>query len=81
LGHRLTTLDNVSRALSVYDAVRRPVATDVAERSLINGRLFGLQLPGVPLDEDPLRLPELGEAIRDNWKWGSYMFNNLDWYS
>jgi salicylate hydroxylase len=42
---------------------------DVAERSLINGRLFGLQLPGVPLDNDPERLPELGEAIKENWKW------------
>ncbi|KAF8229500.1 FAD/NAD(P)-binding domain-containing protein [Tricholoma matsutake] len=69
LGHPLTTLDTVSRALGIYDAVRRPIAMDVAERSLINGRLFGLQLPGVPLDEDPTRLPELGEAIKDNWKW------------
>ena len=73
LGHRLTTLKSVSRALSIYDTIRRPIATEVAERSLINGRLFGLQLPGVPLDNDPQRLPELGDAIRDNWKWSMWL--------
>jgi salicylate hydroxylase len=45
---------------------------DVAERSLLNGRLFGLQLPGVPFDKDLTRLPELGEAIRNNWQWSMY---------
>ncbi|RDB27733.1 Salicylate hydroxylase [Hypsizygus marmoreus] len=69
LGHPQTTLDNVSHALSIYDKIRRPIAMEVAERSLVNGRLFGLQLPGVPLGNDPDRLPELGDAIKDNWKW------------
>ncbi|KAF9460590.1 salicylate hydroxylase [Collybia nuda] len=69
LGHRLATLENVPHALSIYDTIRRPIATEVAERSLVNGRLFGLQLPGVSLDNDPERLPELGEAIKENWKW------------
>lgn len=78
LGHPLTTLDTVSRALGIYDAVRRPIAMDVAERSLINGRLFGLQLPGVPLDEDPTRLPELGEAIKDNWKWSTFLYSRRE---
>jgi len=68
LGHPLTRLDNVSRALSIYDTIRRPIAMEVAERSLTNGRLFGLQLPGVPLDNDMV-LPDLGEAIENNWKW------------
>ncbi|KAF8072155.1 hypothetical protein FPV67DRAFT_1748853 [Lyophyllum atratum] len=69
LGHHLTTLESVPSALAIYDQIRRPVAMEVAQRSLINGRLFGLQLPGVPLDNDPERLPELGDAIKENWKW------------
>jgi salicylate hydroxylase len=47
---------------------------EVAERSLTNGRLFGLQLPGVPLDNDMV-LPDLGEAIENNWKWSMYLHN------
>ncbi|GLB39496.1 putative FAD binding domain containing protein [Lyophyllum shimeji] len=69
LGHNLTKLDTVSDALSIYDQIRRPVAMEVARRSLVNGRLFGLQLPGFPLDNEPERLPELGDAIKENWKW------------
>jgi salicylate hydroxylase len=44
---------------------------EVAEKSLINGRLFGLQLPGVDVERDPKRLPEVGEAIRKNWQWST----------
>jgi salicylate hydroxylase len=51
---------------------------EVAERSLTNGRLFGLQLPGVPLDDDPLMLPDLGEAIENNWKWSMYLKSRLN---
>ncbi|TFK34050.1 hypothetical protein BDQ12DRAFT_700563 [Crucibulum laeve] len=69
LGHRLTRLENINQALSIYDNIRRPVATEVAERSLVNGRLFGLQLPGVDADKDTERLPEIGDAIKENWKW------------
>lgn len=69
LGHRLTRLENVHQALSIYDSVRRPIATEVAHRSLVNGRLFGLQYPGLDADMEPERLPEIGEAIKDNWKW------------
>ena len=69
LGHRLTRLQNVHQALSIYDSVRRPIATEVAHRSLVNGRLFGLQYLGLDADMEPERLPEIGEAIKDNWKW------------
>ncbi|KIK05653.1 hypothetical protein K443DRAFT_334762 [Laccaria amethystina LaAM-08-1] len=69
LGHRLTRLGNVHQALSIYDSVRRPIATEVAHRSLVNGRLFGLQHPDLDADMEPERLPEIGEAIKDNWKW------------
>ncbi|KAG6825434.1 hypothetical protein H0H93_000708 [Arthromyces matolae] len=69
LGHSATTLRNVHDALSIYDKIRRPIAMEVAERSLHNGRLFGLQLPGVDLEVNPDMLPNLGDAIKDNWKW------------
>lgn len=71
LGHSLTTKATLGRALSIYDVVRRPVANKVAQRSLLNGKYFGLQLPGVDLDleENQHRLPELGEAIKANWNW------------
>ncbi|KXN86198.1 Salicylate hydroxylase, partial [Leucoagaricus sp. SymC.cos] len=69
LGHKSTTLANVQAALNIYDIVRRPVAEEVAERSLVNGRLFGLQLAGLDADTETERLPEIGEAVKENWKW------------
>lgn len=81
LGHKLTNLSNVQTALRIYDAVRRPVAEEVAERSLINGRLFGLQLHGLDADTETERLPEIGEAIKDNWGWSTNFLktNSLVW--
>lgn len=70
LGHHLTSLSNVAQALTIYDQVRRPHAIRIQEKSIINGRFFGLQLNGVDFDEHPERLPELGDAIKENWKWG-----------
>jgi salicylate hydroxylase len=70
LGHKLTNLSNVETALQIYDTVRRPIAEEVAERSLGNGRLFGLQLEGFDADKEPERLPEIGDAVKQNWKWG-----------
>ncbi|KAF5362393.1 hypothetical protein D9756_002183 [Leucocoprinus leucothites] len=69
LGHKLVNLSNVQTALSIYDTVRRPVAEEVAEKSLVNGRLFGLQLPGLDANAETDRLPEIGEAVKENWKW------------
>ncbi|KAF4577356.1 hypothetical protein EYR40_009285 [Pleurotus pulmonarius] len=69
LGHHLTVASTIPRALSIYDEIRRPIAMEVAERSLINGRLFGLQLPGLDADKDADRLPEIGDAIKANWRW------------
>ncbi|KAL0954233.1 hypothetical protein HGRIS_005361 [Hohenbuehelia grisea] len=45
LAHPLTTRTTTSRALRIYDTIRRPIAEEIAERALLNGRLFGLQLP------------------------------------
>lgn len=69
LGHRLTNLGNVSAALAIYNKIRRPMATEVQQRSLLNGELFGLQLPGLDADAEPERLHEVGERIKENWKW------------
>ncbi|XP_006459039.1 hypothetical protein AGABI2DRAFT_177137 [Agaricus bisporus var. bisporus H97] len=69
LGHKSTNLSNVQTALQIYDTVRRPIAEEVAERSLENGRLFGLQLAGFDADDEPDRLPEIGEAVKQNWSW------------
>ncbi|TFK95197.1 FAD/NAD(P)-binding domain-containing protein [Pterulicium gracile] len=72
LGHRLTNKTNIRRALSIYDNIRRPGANLVAEKSLLQGRLYGLNLPGEPdLDwsKCPERLHEIGDAIYENWSW------------
>lgn len=53
LGHHLTTKSTLARALSIYDSIRRPVANEVARRSLVNGSLFGLQLPDVQSSPSP----------------------------
>jgi salicylate hydroxylase len=45
------------------------MAADVARRSLVNGELFGLQLPGLDADLEPERLHEIGDAIKKNWEW------------
>ncbi len=78
LGHKLTNLSNVQTALRIYDEVRRPVAEEVAERSLVNGRLFGLQLPGLDADSEMVRLPEVGEAIKENWRWSEYFITTIN---
>ncbi|KAF8656075.1 hypothetical protein AX16_002775 [Volvariella volvacea WC 439] len=69
LGHPLTTLQNIDEVLEIYDSIRRPMATEVQERSLLNGRYFGLQLPGLDSTTEFDRLPEIGEAIKANWSW------------
>lgn len=74
LGHSCTTVDTIPRALQVYNAVRRPYANQVAERSHLNGRYFTLEYNGVDFDqlsgEEQLdQLQGLGNAITRNWEW------------
>ncbi|KAF8888036.1 hypothetical protein BD779DRAFT_1672449 [Infundibulicybe gibba] len=69
LGHHLTTSRNIAQVLSIYDQIRRPFAERVAEKSIINGQYFGLQLDGIDFDRNPERLPEIGDAIKKNWSW------------
>lgn len=79
LGHKSTNLSNVQTALQIYDTVRRPIAEEVAERSLENGRLFGLQLAGFDADDEPDRLPEIGEAVKQNWSWSELLLLTFLW--
>ncbi|KAH8104119.1 FAD/NAD(P)-binding domain-containing protein [Cristinia sonorae] len=79
LAHPNTTLTTLSYALTVYDAVRRPFAQRVAEKSRENGILFTLNFPGLGFDpskpeesnEDTKmrRLSEIYLKIRKNWEW------------
>lgn len=74
LGHPCTTLDTIPRALQVYNAVRRPYANQVAERSRVNGHYFTMQYNGVDFDrisgdEQWDQLQGLGDAITRNWEW------------
>ncbi|KAH7883088.1 FAD/NAD(P)-binding domain-containing protein [Phlebopus sp. FC_14] len=61
IGHRSTTLEDLPRALSIYDKLRRPFSRDVALRSKLSGQLCSLQ--------EDVPLSRLGEVITKNWEW------------
>ncbi|KAF8884164.1 salicylate 1-monooxygenase [Infundibulicybe gibba] len=76
LGHRATTVETLDRAISVYDAIRRPFSTDIAQRSSQNGRFFTFNYEDADInlqtcgpEENMHKLRALGDAIYDNWKW------------
>ncbi|THH28366.1 hypothetical protein EUX98_g5817 [Antrodiella citrinella] len=73
LGHPNTTLTTLSHALTVYDAIRRPFAQRIAEKSRENGMLFMFNYPGLDNfsshNEDVRRLSEVYYRIRKNWEW------------
>ncbi|RXW17572.1 hypothetical protein EST38_g8284 [Candolleomyces aberdarensis] len=75
LTHPSTTRHNLSRALSIFDHVRRPVAHDVHERNRLNGQYFTFHhtSPSEELSLSPeerlRRLKELGETFTKNWEW------------
>ncbi|KAF6760711.1 salicylate hydroxylase [Ephemerocybe angulata] len=73
LAHPSTTRENLSRALSIFDQVRRPVAQDVDDRNRLNGQYFTFwhtelddQLPG---DEKLKILRDLAAKFTTNWEW------------
>ncbi|CAL1714511.1 unnamed protein product [Somion occarium] len=77
LGHSVTTPATLSRALKVYDAVRRPFSQHVLETSRENGQLFTLNYPGLTFgtpqenrDAKKLqKLQDLCNRVRKNWEW------------
>ena len=52
LTHPLLTRTNASTALSIYDAVRRPIGNDIVERSLRLGFLYELHPDYLPAGVD-----------------------------
>lgn len=73
LGHPNTTRETISRALEVYDTIRRPLALDVQARSRLSGRYRSLRLDGVSFEnrtdreglwEDLQRLATKSNEIR-----------------
>ncbi|KAJ2916737.1 hypothetical protein MD484_g3704, partial [Candolleomyces efflorescens] len=75
LAHPSTNRQNLPRALSIFDRVRRPVAHDVHERNRLNGQYFTFHhtnlTPSEELsrEETLKRLKALGEAFTKNWEW------------
>ncbi|KAF8880242.1 salicylate hydroxylase [Gymnopilus junonius] len=65
LGHPLTTRDTISRALNIYDHIRRPFALQVQERSRLNGQYFTLSAPEIDFDF----LKTLAQIFTKNWEW------------
>ena len=74
LGHHTTTQESLSRALHIYDTIRRPMALQVMTKSRTNGQY--LQFHGKALDFDDLdnekqllKLKKFGVVIAQNWEW------------
>lgn len=61
LGHKSTTLETIPRALAIYDKLRRPFSSEVAQRSMRSGQLCAFQ--------EDVPLHELGDTITKNWEW------------
>lgn len=76
LGHSQTDMTSITHALHVYDAIRRPFAQDIAERSRVSGRHIMLQNNPGKYDfsnigyEEQLRvLHDLSEVVTRTWEW------------
>ncbi|KAF9044499.1 FAD/NAD(P)-binding domain-containing protein [Hymenopellis radicata] len=76
LSHRSTHRGNLERALSIYDAIRRPAALRVQERSRLAGQYFTFSNEGMPSHLDRMSetqqwdtLQQLGKKFTKNWEW------------
>jgi salicylate hydroxylase len=74
LGQSETTLESAAFALRVYDNVRRPFASKVAEESRLCGQHYTLKFGDVDFDKlegDSLtqKLLDLGETVSKRWQW------------
>ncbi|KLO14906.1 FAD/NAD(P)-binding domain-containing protein [Schizopora paradoxa] len=74
--HPSFSAKNISRALEVYDKVRRPIAEEVARRSRLNGMMYELNASyddragGLSREERLLNLARSIEELHD-WEWTS----------
>jgi salicylate hydroxylase len=74
LGQPETTLESAAFALQVYDNIRRPFASKVAEESRLCGQYYTLKFGDVNFDQlegDCLEqtLLDLGETVSQRWRW------------
>jgi salicylate hydroxylase len=74
LGHRLTTRETISRALRIYDHIRRPFSHNAQERARLNGQYFTFNCKEMNFDNIPERelipkLKILGQTFSKNWEW------------
>lgn len=87
LAHPATDLSNVTDALRIYDAVRRPVASDVVERSLKVGLLYELVAEAFPSGTDAAKvhagdrdeLQKVAKEIMDMWVRQNASIPEEDW--
>ncbi|EKM54679.1 uncharacterized protein PHACADRAFT_210465 [Phanerochaete carnosa HHB-10118-sp] len=87
LAQPATNLSNVKDALRIYDAIRRPIASEIVERSLKMGFLYELSTDGLPPGTDAAKVhagdrDELQKVIKvmtDLWTWHSASMPEEDW--
>ena len=68
LQHPSATRGNLTKALQAFDAVRRPLAQDAAERSEESGRMFDFEYEpyfGLSLEEIGVQMGKVSEWLRE----------------
>lgn len=87
LAHPKVTAYNVSDALKVYDAVRRPIANDIVERSLKLGFLYEFHPGYLPAGTDINKLhagdrdelKKVSDEMQDMWHFHWQSLPEEDW--
>jgi len=81
LTHEKTTTENLPQVLSIYDAIRRPLAQKASERSWDNGLLFEFMHPEYKVGPDASaeELKPLGEAVGASFAWLAQEGCQEDW--
>ncbi|GJE90596.1 FAD/NAD-binding domain-containing protein [Phanerochaete sordida] len=87
LAHPSITADNIAEALKTYDAIRRPIAGDVLERSLRIGFLYEFHPEHVPTGTDlekvragdRAELRKIADELQDIWRFHWEWMPERDW--
>ncbi|KAH7928890.1 FAD/NAD(P)-binding domain-containing protein [Leucogyrophana mollusca] len=73
IAHELTTVDNLSTALRIYQDIRLPFSSSVARESWKTGFMYDFLAPGyfngVDRSREEEELECLQQAIRKQWEW------------
>jgi hypothetical protein len=81
LSNELATKTTVAHVLEIYSRVRRPLATEVARRSRLNGEHFSLRTLAGPAHHylsSSARLQGIAKQIQDNFEWVSETDASVD---